>query len=133
MIAKQFTLYMENKPGELSVVTKKLAAAEVNIEGISVAESTDVAIVQLVVDSVVKTRNILASSRIPFTMQDVAVVPLMNEPGALANMLNKLAKSKVHINYVYATASACRHGCRSYAIVSANNLHAVQKICNGRG
>ncbi len=49
MIKTQLTLYMTNRPGELARATKAFAAAEINIDGISVAEITDVGLVQLIV------------------------------------------------------------------------------------
>ncbi|MCX7590030.1 MAG: ACT domain-containing protein, partial [Kiritimatiellae bacterium] len=72
MIRKQFTLYLENKPGALAAVTSELARHNVNIEGISVLTSADVGIVQLVTNSAVKTRRVLHDRHVAFTTQDVA-------------------------------------------------------------
>ncbi len=44
MIKTQFTLYLVNRPGELARATKAFATAQINIEGISVAERTDVSL-----------------------------------------------------------------------------------------
>lgn len=126
MITKQFTLYLENKPGSLASVTSELAKNKVNIEGISVATSADVGIVQLVTDSPVKTRRVLHDKHIAFTTQDVAVLALRNEPGALAEVAARLAKKGVNINYVYATACDCNQGCRVLAVISAPDLKAVE-------
>lgn len=126
MIKKQFTLYLENRPGVLASVTSRLAKGKVNIEGISVAESTDVAIVQIVVDSAAKARRELAKARIPHTVQDVALVHLRNEPGALFRITAELAKAKVNINYIYATASSCKTGCECYAVIGAQDLKKVE-------
>ena len=127
MITKQFTLYLENKPGVLASVTNKLADARVNLEGISVAESTDVAIVQIVVDSAMKTQRVLNKIGIPFSMQNVALVHLENKPGALAKIATKLAKSGIHINYIYATGCTCNHGCKSFVVISSSNLRKVEQ------
>jgi hypothetical protein len=48
MIKKQFTVYLENKPGELARVTSRLARERINLEGISAYTSADVGLVQLV-------------------------------------------------------------------------------------
>lgn len=132
MKTKQFTLYLENKMGVLASVTKRLAERGVNIEGISVSASTDVGLVQLVTSHARQTQRILKQARIPFTAQDVALVALSNKPGSLFRIVSKLAKQKVNINYVYATGCACRNGCHCYAIISADDLKAVERACNSK-
>jgi len=130
MIKKQFTLYLENKPGVLASLTGKLAAAKINIEGISVAESTDVGLVQLVVSNAEITEKILTKAQIPFTVQNVALVHLDNKPGALARIVSKLADAHVNINYVYATGCDCKDCRGCYAIISAPQLKKVDQIWN---
>ena len=127
MIEKQFTLYLENKPGVLANVTNRLAKAKVNIEGISVAESTDVAIVQLVVNKAQAAAAVLKKAKIPYTMQSVALVHLSHKPGSLARIVSKISKFRVHINYVYATGCACKKACDCYAVIGAPDLKKVEK------
>ncbi len=127
MIKKQFTLYLENKPGKLAKVTKKLADVKINIEGISVSGSTDINLVQVVVSNSAETKKILLKLKIAFTVQDVALLPIRNEPGALSKIVARLASNGVNINYVYATASKCKKDCDCYAIISAPNLKKVEE------
>jgi hypothetical protein len=128
MLKQQFTLYLENKPGQLAKITRKLAEAKVNLEGISVANSADVALVQLVVNKASATRKVLNEGGIAFTVQQVAIVPLENHPGSLAGIAGKLARAKVNINYVYATACDCEGACSSYAVISAPDLKKVERL-----
>lgn len=127
MIKQQFTLYMENKPGELARITRKLAARKVNIEGISVAHGADVALVQIVVSSAATTRQVLTAANVPFTVQQVSLVPLLNRPGSLARIADELATAGVNINYVYATGCDCKNGCQCYAVISAPDPTKVEK------
>jgi len=129
MIKKQFTLYLENKPGALARVTNLLAEAKINIEGISVSSSVDIGLVQIVVSNAVRTRQILTRKKIAFVTQDVVLVQLANQPGALARVVSKIAKLGININYVYATACTGGENCRSVAIISAPNLRKVDDIC----
>lgn len=128
MIKKQFTLYLENKPGELARVTRILAAEKVNIEGISVSAGVDAALVQMVANSAPAARKGLAKAGVPFTVQDVAVVPLRNKPGALEYVVSRLADTGLNINYVYSTACA-RNDCECYVVISAPNLKKVETVC----
>jgi hypothetical protein len=128
MIKKQFTLYLENKPGALAKITKRMAAKNVNIEGISVSESTDVGLVQMVPNNADAARRALATAGVPYTVQDVCLLSLKNKPGALSNVVSKLAAAKVNINYVYATGCTCSNShCECLAIISAPDLQAVEK------
>lgn len=127
MIQKQFTLYLENKPGALARVTRKLAASNINIEGISVADGIDVALIQIVVSRPRQTGVLLKKAGIPYTVQDVALIKLKNEPGALSAVVSRLAREGVNINYVYATGSDPQ-GVNSYAIISAPDLARVEKV-----
>lgn len=128
MIKKQFTLYLENKPGAMARATKALARAKVNIEGISVSESTDVGLVQIVVDDAKAAEKVLRKARIPHTVQNVALLSLRNEPGSLAKVAEKLARTGVNINYVYGTTCNCGCGCDSQVVISAPDLRKVQAV-----
>ena len=127
MIKKQFTLYLENKPGELAKVTKELADLKINIEGISVSGSTDIGLVQVVVSDAEATEKMLSKLEIAFIVQDVALLPIKNKPGALSKIVARLASDGVNINYVYATANNCMKDCDCYAIINAPNLEKVEE------
>ena len=137
MIKKQFTLYLENKPGALSRVTRQLGREKVNIDGISVAESADVSLVQIVASNAAVTRRVLKRLAIPFTVQEVALLPLENVPGALCRVVSELARKKVNINYVYATGSAGRCPATDYVVIGAPDLSKVEacweQVCGRRG
>jgi len=127
MIKKQFTLYIENRPGALEVATGALAAAKVSIEGISVAETTDVALVQVVVDNAAAARKALKRAKLPFAEQDVAVMQIPHRPGSLHAVASQLAKAGVNINYLYCTAG--EHGTAgSTLVISAESLELIEKI-----
>lgn len=128
MLKKQFTLYLENRPGELARITRVLARAKVNIEGISAFTSTDVGLVQVVVSNAVKTRGVLQRAGVAFTVQDVVVVALPNAPGALADVTARIAESGANINYLYATACASKGASSSFAVISAPDLGRHRKF-----
>jgi hypothetical protein len=55
----QLSVTMENKPGELAKLGAALARAKVNIEAISVLDSSDVGVIRLVTSSNTKARAAL--------------------------------------------------------------------------
>ena len=128
MIKSQLTLFLENKPGELARATGALAAAKVNIEGISVAETTDIGLVQIVVSDLVAARSALMNARIATTEQKVVVLELANKPGELAKLARKLAENKININYLYTTSAPAKGNAECSVILSTDQLEKVDSL-----
>lgn len=124
----QVTAYLPNKVGALAAAAKALATVNVNIEGISMAETTDTGEVRMLVSDAGKAEKALARAGIGYSKQVVEVILLKDKPGALAEFAEKLAKADVDIHYVY--GSACDNGesrcCR--LVVSASDLNKVKRI-----
>ena len=128
MIRKQYTIYLENRPGALALISRKLAKAAVNIESISAYTSADVGLVQLVASNAKKARKVLIDAKIAFTVQDVSLLGLPNTPGALAEVAEKLAKSGVNINYIYATGCESKNCGECHIIISSPELNKVEEV-----
>lgn len=128
MIKTQFTLYLKNRPGELARAIRGFAAAKINIEGISVAETTDLSLVQLVVSNARAARRLLKKAGTSVTEQKVAVLPLGNEPGSLAGAAARLARSKVNLNYLYATSPPSSSGDTTCVVISSDDLAKVEAL-----
>jgi hypothetical protein len=128
VIKTQLTLYLKNKPGELARATRAFTAANINMEGISVAGTRDLSLVQIVVNNARAARQALKKAGIPLTEQKVAVLALDDKPGALAKVAIKLAKRRVNINYLYATSPVSGTGHECVVVISADNLRQVQAL-----
>ena len=128
MIKKQFTLYLANKPGELAKTTRLLADEDINIDAISVSASADVGLVQLVPGNARAVSRLLSEENIPFTTQDVVVVALPNRVGALNDLMEKMARLKVNVSYVYGTGSSCGVDGDTLVVISAPDLEKLQAV-----
>lgn len=128
MIKSQLTLFLENKPGELARATSILAAARVNIEGISVAETTDIGLVQIVVSDLAAARPALMNAGIATTEQKVVILNVANEPGEIAKLASKLAENDININYLYATSAPAKGNAECSVILSADDLEKVNSL-----
>ena len=87
-------------------------------------------LIQIVVSNAVTAKKALKKLSVPYTVQDVALLPLKNRPGSLSLVVSKLAKAKVNINYVYGTACTCTAACNCscYVVISAPNLKKVESV-----
>ena len=126
MIKTQFTLYLVNRPGELARATEAFATAQINIEGISVAERTDVSLVQVIVSNAQRARQALKKAGIPASEQKVAILALANKPGALGKLASELSRKKININYLYATAPPSGSGPECSVVISSDDLKKVE-------
>ena len=123
----QVTAYLPNKVGALAAAAKALAAAKVNIEGISVVETSDTGEVRMIVTDAVKAERALARAGIGYSQQAVEVVLLKDKPGSLAAFAAKLAKAGVDIHYVYGSTCNCNGECCCRIVVGASDLTKVKK------
>ncbi len=102
-VATQFTVALENKPGTLRTMCNKLAALKVNIEAISITNTQEMGFVRMVLAN--QSKAVKALKGFNTAKEMVLVLPLNNEPGALAEISAKLASADINIEYTYGSAS----------------------------
>ena len=104
MIARQLSVFLENKPGVLAEVCKALGDHDINIRGVSVSDTVDHAVVRLIVSDPHKAIHVLGEHGALVVETDVLVVKLSDQPGALADLASKFARGKVNIEYAYGSS-----------------------------
>ena len=104
MIARQLSVFLENKPGVLAEVCKELGDHDINIRGVSVSDTVDHAVVRLVVSDPHKAIHVLGEHGALVVETDVLVVKLSDHPGALADLASKFARGKINIEYAYGSS-----------------------------
>ncbi|MCS6976653.1 MAG: ACT domain-containing protein [Gemmatales bacterium] len=124
--AKQVTVYLENKPGRLATVCTALSDQKVNITAVTVGESRDRSVLRMVTDDLPKTRQVLKQLNVPFEEQDVVLVEMRNQPGALAHVCELLAGEHINIDYAYCSAGT-RNG-KTIGIFKVSNLPKCLKV-----
>ena len=100
----QISIAMKNEVGALCRLCGVLARAQVNIMGIAIEDCTDEGFVRLIVDEPKKALGVLDASKIVHREQEVILLELENEPGALQRVSARLADAGINIQYAYGTA-----------------------------
>jgi hypothetical protein len=100
---KQISVFLENNAGRLGEVTKTLAQAGINIRAISIADTADFGILRLIVDNQPKAAKALTDGGFTTRISDVAAVEIEDTPGSLAGVMELFQKSRVNIEYLYAS------------------------------
>ncbi len=102
MIAKQVSVFLENKSGRLNEVTSILSANNINISAFTVADTSEFGVLRLMVSDPEKAVEVLRSNRFSARLTDVVLINSPNIPGSLDNALKVLTSEDVFIEYMYA-------------------------------
>jgi hypothetical protein len=100
-IVQQLALFLENKPGALAVVCDALAEAKINIFGLTVSDTTDHAVVRMVVSSTDRAMTVFESYGALVVESDVLMIQNDNKPGSLSRIAHALSSKKINIDYGY--------------------------------
>ena len=106
MAIKQLTVFIENKKGTVVTVTEILAANNINIRALSIAETQDFGMLRLIVNDEMTAEKALAEKGYAFRTIDVVGVKINDEPGKLSAALSVLDKADINVEYLYAFMSS---------------------------
>lgn len=102
MKLQQLSVFLENKPGRLSVPCKALADEGINIITLSLADTQQFGILRLVVRDWEKTKGILQGCGCVVNVTAVVATEVQDRPGGLTDILALLENADVSIEYMYA-------------------------------
>lgn len=102
MIAKQLSVFLENKTGRLTEVSRILGDAGINMSAYSLADTSDFGILRMIVSKPEEAYKVLKSAAYTVKISEVIGLSCPNTPGALAKALEILSSEGVEIEYLYA-------------------------------
>ena len=105
MVAKQLSIFLENKSGRLTEVTEVLAKGGINLSALCIAENTDFGILRGIVSDPDKAYKALKDNHFAVNVTEVVGINCPNVPGALAKVLQYLSNEGVFIEYMYSFAN----------------------------
>lgn len=111
MNVKQISVFLENKAGKLSELTRLLADNHINLRALSIADTQDFGILRLITGNPSEVAMILSSAGYVCNVTDVLAVSVDDAPGAVAKVLAALSDDGVDVEYCYAFVSSKRAGC----------------------
>lgn len=101
MNIKQISVFLENRTGQLSEITRLLADNQVDIRAISIAETSSYGLARMIVDDTQKASDILLRHGDMLSVTPVWAVEVPDEPGGLARLLQLLAEHDIAVEYMY--------------------------------
>lgn len=131
MKVEQISVFLENKAGRLSEVTRILAEAGVNIRALSLADTSDFGILRLIVNDNQKAEETLKAQGFTVGKTDVVAVEVGDQPGGLHRILDILYKDGVNVEYLYAFVQ--QSGNNAVIIFRFDNIEEAVRILTRNG
>ncbi len=127
---KQFSVFAENRVGRLHEVTSLLKKNNVHVMAITVLDTTDSAIVRLVVDDPDKARELMVLNAFPYGECDLIAVEISDE-SELQGVLAALLEAEINIHYIYSFIK--RPDGRSAVAINAEDHDVAIQALGKRG
>ncbi|MBQ9764798.1 MAG: amino acid-binding protein [Lachnospiraceae bacterium] len=129
MFIKQLSVFIENTQGNLSRVTDALAANNINIISLSLADTSDFGLLRMIVSEPEKSVEALKNNGFMAKLADVIAVKTANESGAIQKLLSVISKS-VNVEYMYILSTS---GATASVIIKATPADDAVKTLTDAG
>ena len=100
-MVKQLSIFVQNRSGKLASSLGVLRDSGIDIRALTIADTPDFGILRLLVDDPAKAEAVLQENGFLVQSTDVVVVPVRDERGGLASLLEPMAEAGVNIEYMY--------------------------------
>ncbi len=97
----QFSVFLENRVGQLLDVYRSFQGSRVKIVGLTISDSADCSILRLIVSHSEQGREILVLNKHAFAENELLVVELPAGPQSLADLCMALLQAEINIHYAY--------------------------------
>jgi hypothetical protein len=121
----QFSIFTPNRLGRLHDLVRLMAAHGVHILALMILDTTDSAIIRVVVDDPEQARDLLAREGFPFTESKLVVVEVVSTD--LNRLMAALLEAELNINYLYSFIPH-PHGKSMIALSIEDNETAEQAL-----
>ena len=101
MLVKQISVFIENKPSQAYKPVEALAAADVDLCAISIADTSDFGILRMITRDNEKAIKVLKDAGFTTKVTELIGAIVENAPGALSNLLSIFEKENINIEYFY--------------------------------
>ncbi|MBR5192780.1 MAG: amino acid-binding protein [Clostridia bacterium] len=101
MVAKQLSVFIENRQGRLGEVLAVLKENGVNILSLSLADTTEYGLLRLIVNDSQLGKEMLSKEGFSTIVSDVLVVKIDHKCGSLQGLLTILSKENINVEYMY--------------------------------
>ena len=99
---RQISVFLDNKPNQLTGVMKLLKENNINIRALSIADTKDFGILRMIANDTDKAADILRKASYAVADTEIVAISIPDTPGQLSRVLDILGADNVNIEYLYA-------------------------------
>ena len=104
-MAKQLTIFMENRPGRINSVCDVLKSGGLNIWAFTIQDRGEFGLMKLIVDKPDRAQLALSERGFACALKEVLAITAPDKPGNLDKLTSALLKRNVNINDMYGFVS----------------------------
>ena len=131
MKIQQLSIFVENREGRLAQITEVLAAAQIDIRAISVADTSDFGILRLIVNDPGQAVKALKAAGMTVSLTDVIGIGINDRPGEFSKAMRILADHHITVEYMYAFIS--RDKGKAFVIIRLDNGQKAAEDLHANG
>ena len=129
MTIRQLSVFLENKSGHLNKILAVLAKNNININALTVADSSDFGLLRMLVSDAEKAVEVLRAANFSVRIHDVLALEMSAAPGSMSKILDLFTAAGLSIEYVYAFS----FGSKSILIIRTDNrANAIEVILKNK-
>ena len=125
MVAKQLSVFIENRQGRLGEVLNVLKTNDVNILSLSLADTTEYGLLRLIVNNPELGKEKLAEEGFSTMLTSVLVLKINHEAGSLQGLLKILSDNNINIEYMYGLSI---DGEEASVVLKASDLAKAEEV-----
>lgn len=127
---KQFSVFAENRVGRLFDLTALFKENDVHIMALTVLDTTDSAIMRVIVDDPDRAKELMINNDFPYTECDVLAVEISDESD-LKPVLAALLEAEINLHYIYSFIK--RPEGRSAVVINTEDTDVATQTLNHNG
>jgi len=128
---RQFSVFLENRVGQLLDVVRRFEGSKVRIVALSIVDSVDYAIVRMVLSHPEQGREILERAGLAISESDLIAVELPPGQQPLLQICSALLQGEINIHYAYPLITH-PHG-RSAIALHVDSLELATQTLHHKG
>lgn len=130
MVAKQVSVFIENRQGRLGEVLKVLKENNVNILSLSLADTTEYGLLRLIVDNPELGKDKLVEDGFSTMISEVLVIKIAHKAGSLQEFLDLISKHDINVEYMYGLST---DGEEASVVLKTSDLSKAVEVLSANG
>ena len=127
----QISVFLENRAGQLSNITKVLSENNIDLRAINIAETQDYGVLRIIPADAQKASAVLLENGFIMAMTPVIAVAVPDRPGGLNSLLEALAEENIGIEYMYSVFSS--NSGESIMVLQVGEAEKVSALLSEKG